>query len=130
MNIEELDLSVGAYNCIKRAGINFVSDIKKLPDVELKNMHMMTKDRFLEIKEALEKYKDIKEENKFTVLYPECGDWEAWYLNGKLIAEGHSVSAENLLHAISDIFPNTIENIEISDEKAECGFTKYLDGMI
>lgn len=70
-------------------------------------------------------------EHKFVKLYPECGDWEAWYMDGKLIAEGHTVRVEDILDAISNVFPNMIKkSIEISDEKAEIGFTKDLKDML
>ena len=37
MNIEELDLSVRSYNCLKRAGINTVQElIKKTPEDMMK----------------------------------------------------------------------------------------------
>lgn len=68
--------------------------------------------------------------NEFTRVCPECGDWEAWYINGKLIAEGHRVRAEDLLDAIADVFPNTVKYIEISDRKAEMGFKENLEDMI
>lgn len=71
-----------------------------------------------------------KKVNKFIRLSPECGDWEAWYLNGKLIAEGHRVRVEDILDALNDIFPNTYNLIEISDEKAEIGFTEDLKSML
>ena len=67
--------------------------------------------------------------NEFTKLSPESGDWEAWYLNGKLIAEGHSVRVEDILDALSDILLNTYKTIEISDEKAEEGFEVNLEDM-
>lgn len=68
--------------------------------------------------------------NNFVRLSPECGDWEAWYLNGKLIAEGHHVRVTDILDAVADIFPNTVETKYISDELAEMGFSKDLKDMI
>jgi len=68
--------------------------------------------------------------HKFVCLHPECGDWEAWYLDGKLIAEGHNVRVEDILDALTDILPNTYTSVEISDEKAEKGFTIDLKDMI
>lgn len=67
---------------------------------------------------------------EFVNVSPECGDWEGWYMNGKLIAEGHSVSVDRFLEAIRDAFPNTCKLVEISDEKAEMGYTENLDDMI
>ena len=69
--------------------------------------------------------------HEFVKLYPECGDWEAWYMDGKLIAEGHTVRVEDILDAISNVFPNIVnESIEISDERAEIGFTDDLKDML
>ena len=69
-------------------------------------------------------------EHKFVKLYPECGDWEAWYMDGKLIAEGHTVRVEDILDAISNVFPNTYKSIGISDERAEEGFELELKNML
>lgn len=68
--------------------------------------------------------------NVFTRITPVSGDWEAWYLNGKLIAEGHTVNAWDLIDGIADVFPNEIQTIEISDEKAEIGFSENLSDML
>jgi len=68
--------------------------------------------------------------HEFVKLYPECGDWEAWYMDGKLITEGHKVMVDEILDIISNVFPNTYESIEISDEKAEEGFTEDLKDML
>jgi len=65
--------------------------------------------------------------NQFTKLM--SSDWEAWYMNGKLIAEGHIVRVESILDALTDIFPNTYDSIEISDEIAEEGFSENLEDM-
>lgn len=59
---------------------------------------------------------------KFEIVAPECGDWEALYVNGKLVAEGHSIRLEEVLYAIQNILPNEYEYTEISDERAEEGF--------
>jgi hypothetical protein len=67
---------------------------------------------------------------EFVKVHPKCGDWEGWYMNGKLIAEGHAVRVIDFLDAINDVFPNTYKRIEISDEKAEMGYTENLDDMI
>jgi len=68
--------------------------------------------------------------HKFVRLSPECGDWEAWYMDGKLIVEGHRARIDDFLDAIIDVFPNTHKSIEIPDEKAEEGFEVNLEDMI
>lgn len=67
---------------------------------------------------------------EFVKVFPECCDWEGWYMNGKLIAEGHTVRVCNLLDAINDVFPNTYKSVYISDEKAEMGYKENLEDMI
>ena len=53
MTIEELDLSVRAFNCLKRAGVNTVSDlVTKTPD-EMMKVRNLGKKSFDEVKEKL-----------------------------------------------------------------------------
>jgi hypothetical protein len=66
----------------------------------------------------------------FIRVSPNGGDWEAWYMDGKLIAEGHSVRVSDILHAITDDFPNKISLVEIPDEVAEEGFDKYYNHLM
>lgn len=66
---------------------------------------------------------------KFTFVTSECGDWQALYINGKIAAEGHSVSARAVLDAIADILPNKVERYEISDEIAENGMPANLSDL-
>lgn len=58
---------------------------------------------------------------EFKIVKPECEDWVALYMNGKLIAEGHSLNEVDVLDAISDVFPNEFQYITIADEVAERG---------
>lgn len=51
-------------------------------------------------------------------------------MDGKLIAEGHSVRVEDILDEISSVFPNTYKLIEISDEKADEGFSESLEEVL
>ena len=64
--------------------------------------------------------------NSFTRVSPVSGDWEAWYFNGRLIAEGHDVLIDEILAGISDILPNTVGHMYITDEQAEEGFPENL----
>jgi hypothetical protein len=66
---------------------------------------------------------------KFTFVGSECGDWEALYIDGKIAAEGHSVSAIDVLDAIADILPNEVEIHGIPDEVAEGGMPKSLSDL-
>ena len=67
--------------------------------------------------------------NEIVMISPKSGDWESLYLNGKLIAEGHSLNARDIFDAIADVFPNTYRYKEISDERAEEGLPEYLDEL-
>lgn len=53
MAIEELDLSVRSYNCLKRAGIETVKDLISLSDNEICHIRNMGKKSFKEISQKL-----------------------------------------------------------------------------
>lgn len=53
MDIEELDLSVRAYNCLKRAGIDTVEQLKKLTDDELARIRNISKRCIEEIRQKV-----------------------------------------------------------------------------
>ena len=57
--------------------------------------------------------------HEFTFVTTESGDWTAMYMDGRLMAEGHTLDAHDVLDAISDMFPNNVSYAEISDETAE-----------
>ena len=90
-----------------------------------------------EIKEDIEnyiktKYGDIcnlNPEHQIYVVSPDCGDWEALYVDGKLSAEGHSLSVRDVFDSLSDVFPNNYHSFEISDEKAEEGFPENISDL-
>ena len=66
---------------------------------------------------------------KFTIVYPESGDWEALYINGKLAAEGHRLSVRDVLDCIDNILPNEYKYMTISDETAELGMPQYINEL-
>lgn len=66
---------------------------------------------------------------KFTIVYPESGDWEALYINGKLAAEGHSLSVGDILDCINNILPNEYKYMTIPDEIAEAGMPQYINEL-
>ena len=66
---------------------------------------------------------------KFTIVHPESGDWEALYINGKLAAEGHSLSVQDVLDCIDNILPNEYKYMTISDETAELGMPQYINEL-
>ena len=57
--------------------------------------------------------------HEFCIVKTEGGDWAAMYMDGRLMAEGHTLDAHDVLDAISDIFPNNVSYAEIPDEIAE-----------
>ena len=66
---------------------------------------------------------------KFTFVTSEYGDWQALYIGNRLAVEGHSVSARDVLDAISNILPNEVERYEVSDKVAEFGMPVDLNDI-
>ena len=60
MKIEELNLSVRAYNCLMRAGVDTVEKLRSLSDEELMRVRNLGKTCFDEIKLALSKCSPAK----------------------------------------------------------------------
>ena len=54
MTIEELDLSVRSFNCLKRAGINTVEDLISKSEEEMMKVRNLGKKSFDEVKEKLQ----------------------------------------------------------------------------
>lgn len=64
------------------------------------------------------------------LVYPECGDWEALYVDGELVKENHRISARQVLECLSKPFEFKPRYIEISDEVAEIGMPVLLSDLI
>lgn len=62
---------------------------------------------------------------KVTIVGCESGDWEALYINGKLIEESHKIRAYDVLNALS------VEHdcIKIPDKVAEAGMPNDLSEL-
>lgn len=56
MNIEELQLSVRSYNCLKRAGITTVGELILYSEADIMNVRNFGKKSLDEIKEKLAEY--------------------------------------------------------------------------
>jgi len=56
MTIEELDLSVRSYNCLKRAGINTVEELIKKTEADMLKVRNLGKKSLQEVKEKLAQY--------------------------------------------------------------------------
>ena len=54
MTIEELDLSVRAFNCLKRAGINTVSELVQKDQEEMMKVRNLGKKSLEEVEQKLE----------------------------------------------------------------------------
>ena len=54
MTIEDLDLSVRSFNCLKRAGINTVDDLINKSEEEMMKVRNLGKKSFDEVKEKLQ----------------------------------------------------------------------------
>ena len=66
---------------------------------------------------------------KFTLVHPEDYDWEALYIDGKLVKEGHRLDAFQVLECIEKALVCDIELIEISNEVAEMGMPTLLSDL-
>ena len=53
MSIEELDLSVRSYNCLKRAGINSVQELANLDETDLMRVRNLGKKSMEEVRQKL-----------------------------------------------------------------------------
>ncbi len=53
MTIEELDLSVRSYNCLKRAGINTVEELTRRTEEDMMKVRNLGKKSLQEVKEKL-----------------------------------------------------------------------------
>ena len=54
MTIEELDLSVRSYNCLKRAGINTVEELTDRSEEDMMKVRNLGKKSLKEVKQKLE----------------------------------------------------------------------------
>ena len=53
MTIEELDLSVRAYNCLKRAGINTVEELTKMTEEDMMKVRNLGRKSLEEVQQKL-----------------------------------------------------------------------------
>ena len=65
-------------------------------------------------------------DTKLIIAYSECGDWEALYINSKLVAEEHRMRSTTLLNAVGETFKCDYGYMEIPDEIAELGMPDKL----
>ncbi len=53
MTIEELDLSVRSYNCLKRAGINTVQELTDKSEMDMMKVRNLGRKSLVEVREKL-----------------------------------------------------------------------------
>ena len=77
------------------------------------------------------KYQQLRSNKAIDVVRvcPECGDWEALYINGVLAAENHRVRLDKAIMSLAQFAPISYGYREIPDEVAEMGMPKYLDDL-
>lgn len=63
---------------------------------------------------------------KFTLVRPESGDWEALYVDGKLVKENSRLSAFQILKCVKKIFGCEFRSVRVKDEVAEIGMPELL----
>lgn len=64
-----------------------------------------------------------------TRVYPECGDWEALYIDGILTSEDHRLRIDKVIRSLMQFLPIHYVSKEISDDIAEIGMPKYLEEL-
>ena len=67
---------------------------------------------------------------KIEIISSDCGDWEALYINNKLVAEGHTIRVGDVLHAVQEVFSHTFDCSFITDERAEEGFPEDRNELV
>lgn len=72
----------------------------------------------------------MEDRYKFTLVRPLSGDWEALYMNGEFIVEGHILRAIDVLNAIGSVLPNEVVFKSVTDEEAEKGMPYELSDII
>jgi hypothetical protein len=91
-----------------------------MPDGEL---YFPEYDSFVKAaKEYYMPYDDVE----LMMAYPECGDWETLYINGKLTDESHRIPSTRILQAVGEAFKCNYGFMEIPDEIAELGMPEKL----
>ena len=76
--IEKLKLSVRSFNCLKRSGINFISELLELSTDDLYNIKNMGKKSVDEIQNVISKIADIETE---TIAFEDVDEKECFILD-------------------------------------------------
>lgn len=76
-------------------------------------------------------HRDLREEKavELVIASSECGDWEALYINGRLIDENHHLQATQVLSHLGQFLPITLVHMDVSDDTAEMGMPQNLSEL-
>lgn len=68
-------------------------------------------------------YQALKAEKEvgLTIVSSECGDWEALYIDGKLVDENHRLLINQVLSHLGQFLPITLVCLDVPDDIAEMG---------
>lgn len=66
---------------------------------------------------------------KITLVRPESGDWEALYIDDKLVKESHSLSAFQVLKCVKKVIGCEFKSFRVKDEVAEEGFPELFSNI-
>ena len=73
-DLDELELSVRAYNCLKRAGINTFSELAHMSDGELKHVRNLGQRCYDEVKQKMKEVAGVSEDECNTIVFSYNGD--------------------------------------------------------
>lgn len=73
-DLDELELSVRAYNCLKRAGINTFSELAHMSDGELKHVRNLGQRCYDEVKQKMKELAGVSEDGCNTIVFSYNGD--------------------------------------------------------
>ena len=68
-DLDELELSVRAYNCLKRAGINTFSELAHMSDGELKQIRNLGQRCYDEVKQKMKEVAGVSEDGCNTIVF-------------------------------------------------------------
>lgn len=129
--IEDLELSVRAYNALKRAGIHSLQDLVSKPEVEIMKVRNLGKTSFKEIKDKLiernlgfadeGEYKEPREEAKPKEMKPENNADEEIEILGLGVRVYNALKAAKI-NTLSELTSKTVKEIKALPDLGETSF--------
>lgn len=76
-------------------------------------------------------YQALKAEKEveLVIASSECGDWEALYIDGKLVEENHRLFTDQVLSHLGQFLPITLVHLDVPDDIAEMGVPQDLSAL-